>query len=403
MLDYTKSYWMNETLMTGHRERPKDGGILIIGAGLSGVSSAYWLIKKGLGPVTILDFEPEKAASLRNCGHILYGTVESMQALVAMHGKEKAKEIWEFSIRVCHDVRDTVQTLGLQCDYAQNGYLVIAIDENEDKEVQQSVSLLNELGFQSSYKSPEEVRRFGFKGCKGARFEPGSAEAHPVKFRNQLLTYVLSTGEASYYSGTKVTSTEDRGDHVEVQYGDGFKGKFDFVVIAANAYAPLLSPYFQAKRLIEPFKGQIITSSPLTHNFKVRYPHSFDHGYEYALITKDNRLMIGGWRNHTPSGEVGTYDVMPNPMVEEGLQEFVRQHYDISEPIHWEYSWAGIMAASQTAFPFIGATNAMRIFACAGYTGHGFSWAHGSARLLAEIMAGESYTPVARYFDPRRL
>ncbi len=402
MSDFTPSYWMREPLITGLKAKPKDGGILIIGAGLSGVSVAYWLLQKGIGPVTIVDFEPEKAASLRNCGHILYGTVESMKALVALYGREKAQEIWRFSMRVCHDVRDTVKSLNLECDYAQSGYLVIGIDEQEDAEIQDSVRLLRELGFASDYLAPEDVRQLGFRGCSGARFEPGSAEAHPVKFRNALLKHVLASGEASYYSGVKVVRTEDTGGQVEVEYGDSSRGRFEFAVIAANAYAPLVSPYFAGKRLIEPFRGQIITSAPLKHKFAVRYPHSFDHGYEYALVTSDNRLMIGGWRNHTPSGEVGTYDVMPNRMVEDGLKDFVQRHYDIAENVTWEYSWAGIMAASQTAFPFIGATTSMRIYACAGYTGHGFSWAHGSARLLAEIMAGEPYDPVAKYFDPRR-
>jgi glycine/D-amino acid oxidase-like deaminating enzyme len=139
----------------------------------------------------------------------------------------------------------------------------------------------------------------------------------------------------------------------------------------------------------------------LKHEFKVKIPHSFDHGYEYALVSEDNRLIIGGWRNNTPGGEIGTYDVIPNPTVEQGLQDFVQRHYDIQEKIEWEFSWAGIMAASKTGFPFIGPTTSPRIFACAGYTGHGFSWAHGSAKLLADIMAGNPIPEVAKYFNPK--
>jgi len=42
------------------------------------------------------------------------------------------------------------------------------------------------------------------------------------------------------------------------------------------------------------FQGSDHHSAPLKHNFLVKGPHSFDHGYEYALVTPDNRLMIGG-------------------------------------------------------------------------------------------------------------
>jgi glycine/D-amino acid oxidase-like deaminating enzyme len=399
MTDSTKSFWMMTPPITGTQTAPTDGGIAVIGSGLSGASVAYWLLEQGMDDMTIIDFEQEKAATYRNCGHILYGTVESMMALTALHGEEIATKIWAYSIDICHEVRDTIHKLKLDADYRQDGYLVISIDDVEDREIQQSIALLNRHGFQSRYVEPREVEGLGFKNTRGARFEPGSAQAHPVKFRNGLIEHALRRG-TKYVSGVQVTSVEESGDFVEVksQYG---VARYDAVVIAANAYSPLLSRFFAERKLVDPFKGQIITSKPLRHDFKVKCPHSFDHGYEYAIVTEDNRLMIGGWRNNTPGGEIGTYDVMPNQMVEMGLQKFVQDHYAIREQIEWEFSWAGIMAASRTGFPFIGPTTSPRIFACAGYTGHGFSWAHGSAKLLADIMVGNPIPDVAKYFNPK--
>lgn len=399
MADYTKSYWMLTTPISGQPTPPKDGGIAVIGSGLSGASVAYWLMENGYEDVSIIDFEHEKAATYRNCGHILYGTVESMMALVALHGESTAKEIWQYSINICHDVRETIKKLGMDADYHQDGYLVISIDQTEDAEIKRSIQLLKQMGFESSYVPQSEVEALGFKNVFGARFEPGSAQAHPVKFRNGLIDNVLKRG-ARYHSGIKVSAVEEDGDLVEVTHQHG-KARFDAVVIAANAYSPLLSRFFAERRLVEPFRGQIITSKPLKHKFKIKYPHSFDHGYEYALVSEDNRLILGGWRNNTPAGEIGTYDVMPNPMVENGLQEFAQHHYDIQEKIEWEFSWAGIMAASKTGFPFIGPTTSPRIFTCAGYTGHGFSWAHGSAKLLADIIVGNDIPNVAKYFNPK--
>jgi glycine/D-amino acid oxidase-like deaminating enzyme len=287
----------------------------------------------------------------------------------------------------------------MDADYRQDGYLVISIDDVEDKEIKESIELLHRNGFDSRYITQAEVEAMGFKNVRGARFEPGSAQAHPVKFRNGLIKESMNRG-ARYYSNVKVSEVEENGDFVEVKSQHGIH-KFDAVVIAANAYSPLLSRFFADRKLVDPFKGQIITSKPLKHEFKVKIPHSFDHGYEYALVSEDNRLIIGGWRNNTPGGEIGTYDVIPNPTVEQGLQDFVQRHYDIQEKIEWEFSWAGIMAASKTGFPFIGPTTSPRIFACAGYTGHGFSWAHGSAKLLADIMAGNPIPEVAKYFNPK--
>ncbi len=388
MKKQARPYWLDVPLLLGRRERPPEGHICIIGSGLSGVSAAYWLLEKGYEDLVLVDTAPEEAATFRNCGHILYGTVESMQALVALHGAEVAKDLWNLSIHVCHEVRETIARLGLQVDYRQDGYLVIAIDEAEDKEIKQSIAYLKSFGFESSYVDQEKLETLGFRQTYGGRFEAGSAQAHPVKFRNGLLQHCLDRG-LTYRSGVKVTAVEEKGDKVIVSSEGWGDISYEAAIIAANAYSPLLSRFFAAHRLVEPFRGQIITSKPLRHALPVTYPHSFDHGYEYALRTEDNRLMIGGWRNHTPHGEVGTYDLTPNPEVERGLRAFVDRHYQLKEKIEWEYSWAGIMAASKTGFPFIGPTDSPRVFTVAGYTGHGFSWAHGSAKILADIINGD--------------
>ncbi len=402
-LKNSKPYWLETPLLTGETSGIAESqGIVVIGSGLSGASCGYWLQKKGFDDVTVIDFDPESSATYRNCGHILYGTVESMKAFSEIHGAEKARELWGYSIEVCHSVRETIRRHDMTVDYKQDGYLVIAIEESEDRECQESVKILNDAGFESEYRDSREVAALGFKNSYGARFEKGSAQAHPTKFRNAVMREFLDAG-GKYYSNLKVTGLDEGAQGVKIEIDGGKTIRADAVVIAANAYAPLFSEFFGSRRLIEPFRGQIITSKVLNHDFKVKHPHSFDHGYEYSLVTRDNRLMIGGWRNHSESGETGTYSTQPNRVITQGLKDFVDEHYDISEKVEWEYSWAGIMGASATSLPFIGPTNSDRIFSCGGYTGHGFSWAHGSAELLAKIMAGESLPSVAKYFNPRAL
>jgi glycine/D-amino acid oxidase-like deaminating enzyme len=391
--------WLTEPALTGQTQQPTEGGILIIGSGLTGVSVAYWLEKYGFGDIKIIDYLPESAASFRNCGHILHGTVESMGALVALHGREKAKEIWSFSVEICEQVKNTILSLGIAADYRQDGYLVIAVDEVEHQEIISSSELLDNMGFQSQLISCRDLEALGFRNVFGGRYEPGSAQAHPVKFRNGLLQECLKKG-ISYQSGSQVSSVEESAENVVVVI-NGKPTCYDAVVIAANAYSPLLSRFFLEHRLIEPFRGQIIASKPLKAKLPVSYPHSFDRGYEYAIASGDNRLLLGGWRNATAGGEKGSYELSSNPEIDIGLKQFATDHYGLTESLTWEHSWTGIMGASRTGFPFIGPTDQLRVFTCSGYTGHGFSWAHGSAKLLADIMAGNTLAPVARFFNPR--
>ena len=320
MNEYSQSYWMQVPAISGEKnEFPQDSSVVIIGSGLSGASIGYFLQQHGFKNVTLIDYQADHSASYRNAGHILHGTVESMKAMCEIHGREKAKELWDFSIQICDQIGTSIQCLGIDADYRQDGYLVIAISEVEDRECKASVNLLNEMGFQSEYVDTETVRRLGFNNCFGARYERGSAQAHPIKFRNGIINKFLEHG-GKYYSNIQVQSLEETSGGVEISTQRG-KINADAVVIAANAYSPLFSDFFRSRGLIDPFRGQIITSKPLKHRFQVKYPHSFDHGYEYALVTEDNRLLLGGWRNHSSTGETGTYSLEVNPFIENGLKD----------------------------------------------------------------------------------
>jgi glycine/D-amino acid oxidase-like deaminating enzyme len=224
MSGFSHPYWLETPSLKGSKEKPRDAEIVIIGSGLSGVSTAYWLQEKGYTDLLLVDFEPDTAATFRNCGHILYGTVESMQALVALHGEEVARKLWTLSIDVCHEVRETIKRHQIEAHYRQDGYLVIAIDESEDREIQLSIELLNKNGFGSHYVSRQELEKKGFRKVHGGRFEPGSAQAHPTLFRNGLLEVCLKRG-LRYHSGVKVTAVEEQGEKVRLRteaWGDIF-------------------------------------------------------------------------------------------------------------------------------------------------------------------------------------
>ena len=404
MSGMTRSYWLLEKLIEGEKGplEGSDESICVIGGGITGVASAYFLLKKGF-KVTLVDEKPQEAASFRNASHVLYGTVENYQALNAFHGRKTAKELWALSMDVCHTIRDLVLEYGWDVGYRQDGYLVVAVDEVEDREIRSSIELLNQDGFQSEYVEQKEVEKLGFRNVQGARYEKGSAQIHPVKFRNALLKEALKMG-LKYYSGVKVTDVEEEGGVCAV-YLNGFKKPVHFMsaVIAANAYAPKLSRFFREKRLLEPFAGQIIVSRPMKKPLKISYPHSFNRGYEYAVATSDNRLLIGGWREGVKGHDIGNYDLTPHSHVDIGLKEFVKKHYAIEEELFWEFSWKGLMASSSTAFPFIGPTNSPLIFSCTGFTGHGLSWGCGSAQILAKIMAGEDVPDIVlRHFSPKK-
>ena len=388
----TNSYWLQETPITGKHTAPADNSIVVIGSGFSGVSCVYFLQQAGCQDILLLDDNCYKSASLRNCGHILPGPVESMYALQQIHGTEKANMIWHFSLACCAKLKHTVEALGVPIDYRQDGYLVIAIDKTEDEEIKQSIDLLHAAGCKDNrYVPATKLHALGIRHAHGARFDAQGASAHPLKFRNAVLSHCLAQGLA-YHSGQQVNDVAERGEQVIITLPHNRQLHADAVVLATNAYTSLLSRFFAARQLITPYRGQIITSMPLPQKPDLTVPFSFNHGYEYGLLTTDNRLMLGGWRENT-DGEKHTFDLTPNPTVAAGLKTFAAHHLDFAANLTWDYSWSGIMGASTSGLPYVGPTPSSRIFVCAGFTGHGFGWAHGCAELLQKIMTGAMHLP----------
>jgi glycine/D-amino acid oxidase-like deaminating enzyme len=157
------------------------------------------------------------------------------------------------------------------------------------------------------------------------------------------------------------------------------------------------------RQLIEPFKGQVIVSAPFTEAITVeKVPFSMDHGYIYGTFLPDNRLLIGGWRNNIPGGETGSYDLSINGITERGLKTFVEEQFLFGERLEWDFSWSGIMGSAKGGLPLIGPTDSDIIFACAGFNGYGFGWAHGAARMCVDIMMGNELREGWELFNPKR-
>ena len=88
------SYWQDSGTT---KKVTKD--IVIIGGGLAGLSTAYWLQKEdaSLKIALVEKYEIGAGASGRNAGFITCGSVEHFNRLVDKHGRDEASVIWKFS------------------------------------------------------------------------------------------------------------------------------------------------------------------------------------------------------------------------------------------------------------------------------------------------------------------
>lgn len=371
-----KPYWLEEPLLTGAKvDKIPDGDIAVIGSGLSGASVAYHLAKAGM-EVTIIDWEPEKSASYRNAGHILWGGAESYPAMCKIHGETKAKKILDLSSYCLDTLQETILGKELDIDF-QHGYAKCAIDSHEAMELKAESMKLRSDGYtcRSAWKPGAPIVKTDM-----VSFCTRSRGGHPVKFRNMLISEAVKMGAT--YVTAKVSSAS-----TNLKYNENQTANFGVVVSCTNAWSKQVCYHHEAREDIEPFKGQIMVSRPLPFDIPFNGPFSFDHGYIYGNVLPGNRLLLGGWRNNVSGGETGVYDFDINPEIRNGLMTFAREILNLPG-VEWEYEWTGLMGSSNSGLPYVGPTSQDMVYTCAGFNGYGFGWAHGCAKILADILLG---------------
>ncbi len=384
-----KSYWQTTT----HLEKlgtqaalPKHADVVIVGGGLTGLSTAYHLQSAGIDFVLLEKECLGCGASSRNAGLLLAGTSEHFARLVAAVSLPEAKMLWDFSIENNALLTDFIREHAIACDFRQEGSLSIASSEPEAQEIQESVRLLQENGYGSEWLDQAALKAV-FGGTLpapflGARFYKNDATFNPAKFLFGLTKVILKRG-GRLFPRTPVLRWEEKKGTLFLKTTAGVLSAH-MVVLAANGYLSMVHPFFNQK--IEPVRGQMIATKPT----RKRLPPMgmlTNFGYEYWQQTPDKVVALGGMRWQAENADVGKLEAQPDPRLREVLTEFLKKTFAPWGPFAVAHNWAGIMGFSQDGLPFLGKLPGRNtVLVAGGFTGHGMAFGFLSGKILANII-----------------
>lgn len=372
-----------------------DADVVIVGGGITGLTLAWTLVERGAS-VALLDSGPiAGGASGRNAGFLLAAPAEPYQEMVTFWGRPGARALVETGRRNHERIRHLVETLGIACDYKSGGSLRLTLTEEESEEHRASIPLLHADGFAMHEVSPGDVLPAGTAEMFHAGFVmPEDGEFHPVRFLHGLARATLQKGAHLFGHSPVIAARWEAGLwHVRAAHGIA---RARTLVLATNAHAPQLCPQLQP--ILVPRRGQMLATAPLDREV-TSVPTYAHYGYRYWRQTPDRRLVIGGWRDLDPDGEVG-YDTEPTPKVQRAIEEGLKSL--VPEGAAIEYRWAGTMGFARDGRPLVGWLDAQHHVAiCAGYTGHGMGMAAACTQDLAQLLDWKSAPGIATY-DPAR-
>lgn len=373
------SYWQDSVGTLAELETD----IIIVGAGLAGLSTAYWLAKlePDLHIIIIDKGQIGAGASGRNAGFITCGSTEHFSRMSSAYGKNKATEIWKFTE---HNHQLMLDELGKDkltsyCEYRNLGSWTLAATEHEIGVIQSTVHNLQELGVNVRWVNEDEVQsRLLCEGFQGGAFYHDDGEIHPMKYL-WYLSHRLGQ-HTTIFENNEVFGFEYSGDKLVVKTNRK-RIIGNAAVLCTNAWSGQLIPWFENK--IAPTRGQIIVTEPVRPFLEPCYC-SFVLDYFRQLV--DGRVLIGGFRNVDVEKEVGFSDEI-NSIINTKLEEFLSNHFPPLRDKRIDYRWSGVMGFSADGYPMVGALNSdPQIFYNVGFTAHGLGFTFATGKLTAELL-----------------
>ncbi len=368
--------------------------VVVVGAGLCGVSTAWHLSQSGLRVALVEARGIAHGATGRNAGFILQGTAERYNRAIVQMGREKARTIHGLSVENHRQMKAWLAQHPIDCEYRQGGSLQLASSLEEETELIESADLLLEDGFEAELLYGDELGEpYVSAGFQTGIVLPEDGEIHPAKFVHGVAQVVSGQG-VQIYENTPVLSM-DTGDDVLLQTPRG-KISAHMAVLCTNAYLPQVLP--QYTNTIHPVRGQMLCTTPQPHLFE--RPIYADHGFDYWRQKPDGRIVLGGWRNLDPDAEVG-YDETLHPEIQASMTEFLRRFKGL-EAVEIESRWSGIMGFSRDGLPLIGGVPGKdSLLVGAGFTGHGFGFAWLAGQSLAKMVV-DAEDQLASICSPHR-
>ena len=292
---------------------PLDTDVVVIGAGLSGLSVARRLAEAGRDVIVLDRTGVGAGASARNGGIVAPGLVDGMSAGIRRLGETAARTLlqltWD-SLRIIREV-EVAAAFPLELDLP--GRFILARNEEEEAGLHENARLLRAAGETVREAGREEVPgplRGSYIG--GIILEGGFV--HSGRLTMAFAARALAAG-AQIYAPCNVDTIGREAGVLVVRAGASTIRARD-VVVAVNGFIARVLPQMP----VEPARGQMIVTEPVAP--VLQYAMSARHGFDYFHQRRDGRLVAGGFRDLALLAEA-TDEMVLNGEIQAALTELV--------------------------------------------------------------------------------
>ena len=349
--------------------------IVVIGGGVSGLSSAYFLARAGKDVVVVEKGTVGGEASGRNGGMISERIDEP--ALIPM-GVESVR-LWE----TLHDELD------YPTEFIQQGRLQVAVSEEEMGELFSERDQALRHGVSVDLLDPWEIRDM-IPGLSertlGGMFSPNAGHANPQR-SVQAFAWAFQDRGGRLYQNTAVTGiqvADGRVTSVETTAGTIVA---DVVVAAAGPQTALMAEMVGVHVPVAPARVEILATAPIEPLFKIALVGNGLYGRQAAR----GNLLFGGGAHEWTDVDLTTEPSKPNTPLIRNIARRLAELLPGVADVPVIRSWAGVVEQAPDYLPIIDILDCPSNYIVVTASAHGFGISPATGKVVSDlVLHGES-------------
>jgi len=357
--------------------------ICVIGGGLTGISSALNLSKKGYSVVLCEARKIGSGASGRNGGQLGVGVRKDQFTIEKKLGRNHARELWNMSLEAVSEVKKIISENNIDCNLIKGVMSAACFSKDIDEykfELEYMSKNYNFDGYKF-FNNSEIKKEINSDIYLAGLLNTYSYHLNPLKLTIGL-SKLLQKNKVKIFENTPVEKISEKDNSIKVFTKKGVI-KSNKVIVACNGYLDNLLGSRKDKFI--PINNYIIATEPLGED-KAReiIPNNYavcDTRFiiDYYRFSEDWRMIFGGGETFTSNFIKDSKTFVKKRMVKVFPQ---LEKYKI------DYSWGGTLAITVNRLPHFGTLMNNKLLYAFGYSGHGLALSVLAGKLIAEKING---------------
>ncbi len=360
--------------------------VAVVGAGITGLISAYLLTKAGRKVVVIDKQGTMNMNTGATTAHLTWLLDTNYLDLIKVLGVERARLVLESHRWAIDFIERTVWELNADCRFKRvEGRQFLASGQSAEI-LQEEQEALEKLGMHARLSDRPEKNAW-YEGS--ALIFSQQARFHPVQFLNKISQAIIEQGGCIYSHGD-VQKIENH----KVLTASGSRIYADHIIVATHA--PIHLPFFPSKEIA--YRTYALASYIPKGMVKDCLYWDSENPYHYVRLDEadeDRDLLIVGGEDHKTGQAEKTEDANF-----EKLSAWIRQRYPF---VHdFSYQWSGQILETMDGLAYIGRLPRDEdIYLATGFSGNGMTYGVLGAKLMTDLILNRK-NPWEEIYDPSR-